>query len=443
MTMKAQSPSNVYCLPHQEGYLIYAPFARRVAYVNAACAAQIQRYLTTGNIQEVHPDVIAKLGGVAWLEPPQLPFALPPDRHYHPCEATLFLTNRCNLRCRYCYAASGEKPLMDMPLEMMRAAIRLVARNAKRAGRTLQIGFHGGGEPTQHATALKCAVAYAKEIAFREGLKSAQFYIATNGVMSPDQREFVATEFSTINLSFDGPRNIQETARPTSSGESSYDAVMAFVHALHRHQRPFSIRSTITADNVRQMSRLVAFFDQATGCRLLHFEPAFSGGRCGRTSDDLPEWEVFAREFIQAWEEARKRRIDLRFSASRLEQPTFCFCGCANDPFTVTPDGYVTACYEVCDRDSPDADQYFFGRYSPDGFRFDFQKLAQLRQLTVHHKPLCARCFAKWICAGDCPVKSPRPYGQAGGQSDRCKMIQQVLRSLLERAVETTNPIGN
>ena len=432
--MNPSTGGDVYCLPHAHGgYLIYAPLAGRVAHVNAACAIQIRRFLISGDPREVPSEVAGRLGGLAWLKTAQVPRPLPADRHFHPCEVTLFLTNRCNLRCRYCYAAAGDKRPLDMPLDTMRAAINLVARNARLAGRAMHVGFHGGGEPTQNGAALEAAVAYARETAAAEGTGPVQFYIATNGVMTAPQREFVASECAAINLSLDGPPDIHDAARPTTAGGGSFDAVMAFVEVLRRHKRAFSIRSTITAANVARMTEMVAYFHQSTECRLLHFEPAFAGGRCRNDGTAVPGWAEFASEFIKAHDEARRRGIELRFSASRLEQPSFCFCGCANDPFTVTPEGFVTACYEVCDGLNPRAEQYIFGRHHPDGFHFDYPKLARLRKLTVDNKPFCRFCFAKWVCAGDCPIKAHHPYAEAASASPRCKATQRILRSLLER----------
>ena len=152
----------------------------------------------------------------------------------------------------------------------------------------------------------------------------------------------------------------------------------------------------------------------------------------------VPEPEQYADEFIRAMDQARQRDAQVRFSAARLMGTFLSFCGCAQDPFSVTPAGDVTACFEVCDARNTLASTYHFGSFDRDGNRFviDNARLAHLRSLTVDNKPVCARCFARWNCSGDCPVKTHQPFAEADSESPRCRMIQTITRAMLERAVE-------
>jgi uncharacterized protein len=188
------------------------------------------------------------------------------------------------------------------------------------------------------------------------------------------------------------------------------------------------------------MVEMVDYLTTHTGCKHLHFEPAFFNGRCCEMVDAVPEPENFAEHFIKAMDRARERGIQLRFSAARLMGASLSFCGCALDPFNVTPNGDVTACFEVCDQHDPLASTFHFGHYDQSTGRFDidFAQLSRLRSLTVDNKPLCAKCFAKWNCSGDCPVKAHQPFSLPEAESRRCRMIQTITRAMLERVVETT-----
>jgi uncharacterized protein len=325
-----------------------------------------------------------------------------------------------------------------MSAEVYRAAIDFVVRNAKRAGREVGVGFHGGGEPTVAWDSLTGAVEYAKQVAGpnRPGV---HFGIATNGVMTREQAEFVARTVSVVTLSFDGPSDIQNRQRPYVNGDGSFDAVMAFIEVLRQHGTTLVIRTTVTENNVGRLPELVDFFAEHTPCRQLHFEPAFLSGRCCNMPAAVPQTEVFASQFIAALDRARGRRIPLYFSAARLMGAFLSFCGCAQDAFNVTPEGDVTGCYEVCHPTDAMAELFYFGRYVSESkhFAFDADRMAKLRSLNVYNKPLCQRCFAKWNCAGDCPNKIPQAYSSADGESPRCQMIQSITRAMLERALDS------
>jgi len=435
--MQLAARRDVFAVPHGAGFIVYAPLAGRIVHANSSCVAQLRRYLETGDASAVDAGLVARLGGLGWLDEQPAPVPLPADRHYHPTMVTLFLTNRCNLRCTYCYAEAGERAPAVMPAEVARAAIDLVVRNARRGGRPPGIGFHGGGEPTVAWDALVGAVDHAHTVA-GTGPAKANLGIATNGVMSPSQAEWVATTFPMVTLSFDGPADVHDAQRPTAAGTGSFDAVMAFVETLRAHGTPFTVRATITEANVARQAELVDFFVDATGCRQLHFEPVFASGRRSR-AEGLPlAPDDFAAGFVAALDRAIDRGAMLRYSAARLIGTFLSFCGCAQDAFNVTPDGDITGCFEVCGRDNPLAESFYFGRYDPERgtFAIDMERLARLRELNVTNKPLCEGCLAKYTCAGDCPVKAGGERLDFLSDGPRCRMNQTITRALLERALD-------
>lgn len=429
---------DVFLLPHNGGYMVYAPLASRLVYANADCAAQLRSYLATGNAEEVSPEVRTQLGGLDWLTSPKPPFPLPIDRHFHPNTVTLFPTNRCNLRCTYCYARAGEFDGHDMPAELYRAALELVMKNARRSGQWVSVSFHGGGEPTLAWESLTGVVEYARELAKSCQIRGLRFSLSTNGTASRDRAEYIAKTFSAVTLSLDGPPDVQDEQRPDARGAGSFDRVMSFIEVLRSHDRQFGIRCTVTEKNVQRLVELVDFFADKTGCQQVHFEPVFLSGRCCNVPSAVPLPEEFAETFIRAMQRARERKVALRFSGARMEGVFSSFCGCSQDPFNITPEGDVTACYEVCNGQDPLAANYFFGRFNRERQRFDidFSRLAELRSLTVQNKRLCARCFAKWNCSGDCPVKATQPYADSQAESPRCRMIQAINRALLEKTLE-------
>ena len=138
---------------------------------------------------------------------------------------------------------------------------------------------------------------------------------------------------------------------------------------------------------------------------------------------------------------ARGYGQEIHFSAARIGTLTNHFCGVTQDTFALSPDGNVSACYEVCSEDDLLADVFFYGRPSvgDGGYEFQSAVLESLRSQAVENLNYCRGCFAKWTCAGDCYHKSLSANGRVGPRgTDRCHITRELTRDLiLEKIVET------
>ncbi|HPA20127.1 MAG TPA: radical SAM protein [Verrucomicrobiae bacterium] len=432
---------DLFVIPRKYGeYYLYAPLRRGLAVVNQATAATVAAYLKGGKASLSPPGQAiidrlydAELMGKSAPDPP----VYPENCVFYPHEVTLFPTTRCNLRCRYCYADAGRSAL-DMPWEIGKAAIDLVATNAGRAGfRKFGLGFHGGGEPTVAWEFVTRCVTYAKAKADELGLET-DLYAATNAVLSPEQREFIVDNFSTVNVSLDGPADIQDYNRPKVGGAGSYDDVSQSLKFFDKHQFFYGIRTTITALTVNRMSEIVEGFMSEFRPGYLHLEPAWFCGRCMITGEQPPEDNVFLENFMKAFEAGRRLGIDVHYSGARLDVLTSKFCAAPGDGFTVLPEGAVTSCFEVMDSCDPRAAIFHYGQYDPakKTMSFDHERLAELRRLSVENLPFCRDCFCKWHCAGDCLAKVFARSGSAIHQgSARCGLNRAMTLEQLERLV--------
>src|SRR5271169_1541751 len=119
MIPQAPGATELFVIPLGESqYLIYAPLRRAALVGNAALVTFLQNRNDGAVAEDIAPEVIAFLRnsgiiGGPTVEPPAARLSGPP----RPLTATLLLTSACNLRCRYCYAASGESPVVFMQPE--------------------------------------------------------------------------------------------------------------------------------------------------------------------------------------------------------------------------------------------------------------------------------------------------------------------------------------
>ena len=136
------SSCELFVLRDEKGPILYAPLARLYARVNESAVAATARRLYGKPAQEGDAECLGLLEECGFFREYEHPHGEPKP----PVQVTLFPTDGCNLRCRYCYAGA-EKKRHVMPLEVGRAAIDLVAENAKKQNyQDFTVSFHGNGE---------------------------------------------------------------------------------------------------------------------------------------------------------------------------------------------------------------------------------------------------------------------------------------------------------
>jgi organic radical activating enzyme len=218
---------DLFVLERRDGrsYILYSPLNKKVGLINASGANTLHKYFRKEPLTPGETDYIDSLYENRFLNHVALSRPVfPANYDFMPHEVTLFATSRCNLRCRYCYAEAGKKS-EDMSTEIAKAAIDLVANHAGRMGLPqFAVGFHGGGEPTVAWNFITGATEYAREMAERKGLE-VEIFAASNGMFNDQQRDFILKHFTSLDISLDGPEDIQNHNRPCADSSGSFARV--------------------------------------------------------------------------------------------------------------------------------------------------------------------------------------------------------------------------
>ncbi|MBR6089703.1 MAG: radical SAM protein [Anaerolineaceae bacterium] len=420
---------SLYLIPFQDKYLIYRPLRGLLFLGNRAMADCAQAFCENMDrtVLADEPEVLGFFDAIGFTrpDPPE-----PPDPDlsvYLPTSAALLMSNRCNLRCIYCYANGGETNNLDLDPAIARAAIDQVCENAQKLGqdRFLTV-FHGGGEPTVHWDALVSLAEYARSKPLPAVLET-----VTNGCWNEEQGEFLMKWIDGMTISMDGAAETQNLQRPLAGGQGSFRRVMRSVDQLSRAGYPFNIRMTVIPERFDRLPEDVRFLCENTGCREIQAEPAFFQvrGRHGTAYRD--QGQRFADAFLEAWEIANAKGIVLYYSGARPETTSSVFCQAPlGESLTVNPLGQVTGCYETTGRDGQCGG--VFGYADASGIHIDEE--TRIRQMTeiLHRKDKCGGCFCYYHCSGDCFTRGtpaedgPWPY-------NRCEINRRITLELLLR----------
>ena len=372
------------------------------------------------------------------------------NEEYKPTSLTLLPTFNCNLACRYCYSLGGEDVGSIMDIDIAKAAVDWIIKNAleakqkshSRRKQQVSLGFHGGGEPLLHSN-----IAFLREIrdyfnyhSMRNDLKYS-VSSATNGVLSPNDLEWAVFNLTHLNISLDGLEDIQNKQRPKRGPNQtflpSYDEVVSTIRYLEERKFSYGIRATITQESVQRMPEILEFFHSISSNKSFHLEPLFECGRCLTTNAKAPDPEEFLKYILATKELASKLGVEVYYSGAKLGEVGDHFCGAAGKNFFVTPTGSITTCLEVCRDTDPHADIFMVGKYSPKTKSFEIyeDRIQKLKDRTVKNMPKCADCFAKYNCKGDCLAKVLEQSGDLYDTENnvRCHINQGLLLDEIEK----------
>ena len=195
----------------------------------------------------------------------------------------LFVTEACNLRCRYCYAWHNDALRgPQMPMDVADAAIDFaLTRNGNL--RRMNITFFGG-EPLLNFGLIEHVVIHARERARKLG-KRVHLGLVTNGTLVDEEiAAFLKRHRVGVTLSLDGPPEIQNHMRPMPHDRPSFDATMRGARVLQAAGISFLTRATVTPLCTDRMA-LAAYFERE---RLLPLQLTCAEGRTeGQSSFDI------------------------------------------------------------------------------------------------------------------------------------------------------------
>ncbi len=430
-------------------FLVYAPLKRIAFIANSALVNEIiirssgetsvsrESGTITGSSGAVNLDILDELN---FFVPEAFPVDDFPGKGTYYDSVVLFLTNECNLRCKYCYASSGEYPVKRMESETAMAAIDMIFRSIKENSlKHASLGFHGGGEPSLNWPLLTESVEYFKKLALQNNV-SYDISGAFNGVWSSRAREYIIGNFTDLSISFDGPPEVQNLNRPAKGGGESFSGVSETLKELDRAGFRYGIRLTVTEETVHTLYNSVSFICDNFRPYKIQVEPAFEEGRAVVNNSILSSQDDFISQFIRSYRYAAEKNIEVFYSGARQGIITQRFCLAACRALVITADGDVTTCFESFGKEHPDSGLFFVGRYSGNGkFIIENDKLQRHYSRTVYNIKHCSECFCKWHCAGDCAAKNIAvSKGELLEPGSRCYINQELtMFMIMERIVKS------
>lgn len=422
----------IHIIPIEDKFIIYRPLIQ-TAFVGNQAMADLTLKLANDGKPDAPDEIRAFLQAVGFLRPDP-PQPSMPDRAFRPTTAVLLVTNRCNLRCIYCYANAGAASPVDMTFDQAKIAIDYAHENAKATGaQQFEVSFHGGGEPLQSWSLIKQTTEYARSKDI-----PCQVTMVSNGVWSETQRQWVLQNMNGVTISTDGGPETQNHNRPLSSGAETHTQVLKTTKALDEAKFDYGIRMTAIAPWRETFPADVRYLVENTQCQTLQVEPAFNTIRGQHQSAAQAESDAFVDAFMEAWEIAVQAGRNLSYSGARLGLITTSFCTAPYSALILNADGKLVTCYEVASDNHSLVEVSTIGHvvdsqiHINDSARHRLFDYMENKQATT-----CQTCFCRWQCAGDCYARSTlvEDGGRLIASHARCYTNRELTRRLLLRLI--------
>ena len=317
----------------------------------------------------------------------------------------LHVSHDCNLRCKYCFASTGDFGTghrITMDLDTAKKAIDwVIAKSGSR--RNIEIDFFGG-EPLMAMDVVKGTVEYARSLEKLHD-KVFRFTITTNGVLLDDDIiDYVNREMSNVVLSLDGRQEVNDQMRPTINGKGSYDIIVPRFQKLvsQRGTKDYYVRGTFTRENLDFAKDVLQMGD--LGFRHISVEP------CSGSPED--PYAIRKEDLAQVEEEYEKLaqllmerndinffhfNVDLSQGPCVIKRLRGCGAGC--EYVAITPDGEIYPCHQFVGKE-----EYCMGNVYDGSFYMEIS--SQFAQQNVYTRPACRDCWARFYCSGGCSASN-------------------------------------
>lgn len=351
----------------------------------------------------------------------------------------LFLTEDCNLRCDYCFVAT-KKYWRRMSWEVAQKSVDFLIEQSRDVPEVAITFF--GGEPLLEFPLLRRTAEYVQQRASELG-KQVRFAVTTNGtIMTEEMLSFARKHGFNYLFSIDGDKAAHDQHRLTTDGKGSWDLIMGEPFRLLKSwQKWAGARITVSPDTVDRLSAGVKrLFERGVNQFIL--SPNMDVQWTPQQMKALvSEMHKVAEFYIS--EKAKGAPIRIAEFEETLEKRRSKYCalwGCdaARTRVAVSTSGDLYPCARFV---SPYPDME--GRYRLGTVDEGITNVAARMEFldnSDRHRPKCASCRYRQLCAGGCPAVNLHTRGSIFLPCPIECLMERIMLDILSKvhAVERT-----
>ncbi len=327
-------------------------------------------------------------------------------KHCDKLAVTVNPTNKCNLRCKYCMASSGEEQsnTIKISLDFAKKGIYDALNGYPTGHKAKILRFFSPGEPTQEFEIMRQCVEYAKSIN-----PYIELELQTNGLFQTEEdTKWIGENFTVVWFSLDGPKEINDKWRPDEYGKGRTDEIERNMQIVRENGAYTGVRSTVVPEMFNKQNEMVEYYNDL-GINYLCLNPIIRAikrhdvGNQEVTVNDIMDFSV---GFVDAYKRGKELGVTVVSSLTfNFNEATNIACrSCVPMP-QLNPDGSVSSCDMALYKDTKQELQCFiYGQWNSEtkNIEYDMEKIIVLRNRVLENLPKCLDCEVKEFCAGGC-----------------------------------------
>lgn len=364
-----------------------------------------------------------------------------------PYYAMLTTTNKCNMKCAYCYKPPNNNQEKSMNVNIANKIISEMMSVPTQL--PLIVAFHGG-EPLLEIDNILKIIKQIKNMEKNRERKTI-IQIQTNGTLITNE---IARVFQRNNvyvgLSIDGNVEDYNSLRKYNDGKSTFNDAMRGLEILQHHNIPCSIITVVNSYNVDHLEDIFRFFADK-GITKMNFIPVHRTNNA-RFDDFLATSDQLLNGYVKLIEELIRYNKENEINAEihsiisivsnllRLTPYSMCGqspCGAGSKMLSFDTNGDVYPCDNLMG-----SSEYKFGNIYSEGLLAfsNHPALKRILSKTVDENKICSICDWKKICNGGSLFSSCSPDTDTGSEAEYCSFYQGLIKYLINILIEGVKP---
>ena len=335
-------------------------------------------------------------------------------------ECTLYLTDDCNLKCSYCYEGN-KKNKSYMNEKTLEKALEFITKN-NYPNETIHLVFLGG-EPLMNKPMIFKAI-YLIHQKHQQLKHLFHYQLTTNGTLLDEQTlYFLDRHKFDLSISIDGDRKTHNLNRAGNVKNDFYPIILSNIKKMLANKICFSVRMTITANNVHLLYHNVHYFNDL-GIKKINIGidelSEWSDENIGILDEQLALLDNYYLNHTINNEHSILNLYDYKISTFVFKRtPLYCSAGSIghlviNSKGDIYPCGYVT-----------NEETWLLGNVSQSFCKYKF---AQTAANFVKKASNCQECEIAFTCSGaKCGFLNYKLTGFLNTHHDKTCKIQKII----------------
>lgn len=354
--------------------------------------------------------------------------------------AWLHLTDRCNMRCSYCFLSHNPE---DMSADTGQEVILATFRSAvKHNFRNVKIKY-AGGEPLLRFPLVLELHERASDFAQKTDISLDEVILSNGVLLTPAIIDAMLARDIRLMISLDGLGQYHDCQRGLANGRGSSTQVTQAIELAQQYGLTPDISITVTGRSAQGLPELIAWVLERKLPFSLNFyrENDFS-----LTQQDLQiEDEKMIQGILAAYRVIEQNLPEQSLLAaladrSNLAAAQLRACGVGTNYLVFDTRGRTAKC-------QMQIQQTVAGFQSLDPLKLVWEDTRGVSNVSVEEKAPCRDCRWKYWCSGGCPLAAYRAFGRYETKSPSCAIVQALFPEILRleglRLLKYADPMGN